>query len=119
MPSPMPTEFTTALPATDQDLAGALHELITGAVPHVQVSVTGGLVSYEVAPGRQLAALAKRKDGFRLYLTPIYEHPDLLADHQAGLKPLLVGKSCLRVRRREEVPDAAVQDVLRRGAARE
>ena len=115
--SPLPVEFTSTLGEEDQELAAALHELVTAAVPQAQVSVASGLVSYEVVHGQPLAALARRKDGFRVYLPPIYQDPELLADHRAELKPLLVGKSCLRVRRREEVPDAAVQDVLRRGAA--
>jgi hypothetical protein len=93
--------------------AEELHRLVVDAVPDVTVSGGAAMVTYS-AGGGQLAGLARRKDGFRLYLTPIYDDAGLLAEHRPALGPLLVGKSCLRVRRRDEVPDAAIQAVLRR-----
>lgn len=78
--------------------------------------MSSGMVT-SVSADREFAGLARRKDG-RLQLTPIYEDPERLADHRDELAPLLVGRSCLRIRGPEEVPAAAVWDVLRRGAHR-
>jgi hypothetical protein len=114
--SDLPPAFRDQLGDGDLALAEELHDLVVSAVPEAVV-VPGALVSYELPPGRQLAALARRKDGFRLYLTSLYEDPAVLADHGDALRPLMVGKSCLRVRSTGEVPADAVADALRRGAA--
>lgn len=114
----LPENFEGTLADGDRELAAHLHERITGAVPEARVSTDGTLVKYEIVPGQLLAAMARRRDGFRVYLTPLYEHPDLVAGHLDRLKPLMVGKSCLRVRHRDEFPEAVIGEVLRRGAER-
>lgn len=65
----------------------------TSGSPYVGYSMDG-----EYAYG-----LASRKDGIRLYSMSIMAHPQLKKKYNASLGKFLVGKSCIRFRKLEEI----------------
>lgn len=75
-----------------------------------------GLLVYD-APGRLTTyALGPRSGGYTTFhMMPLYGSPVLQERHGATLKPILSGKSCIKVRSIEQIPLAAVRDIIAAG----
>lgn len=59
--------------------------------------------------GQYAYGLASRKDGIRFYSMSMYAHPQLKKKYATSLGIYLVGKSCMRFRKLEEIDARVLQ----------
>jgi hypothetical protein len=100
-----------------------VRDLINGAIPAgyregIGFGMIGWVVPLEDYPdtynGQPLAyaGLAAQKNHYSLYLTCVYASPERTAQLKAGFaaagKPLDMGKSCIRFKRLDQLPDAVI-----------
>ncbi len=77
-----------------------------------------GLLVYETESGLTVYALGPLSGGFTTFHSmAYYGSAKLQASHGAALKKVLTGKSCLKVRRVEELPADAIHDIIAAGPA--
>jgi hypothetical protein len=62
--------------------------------------------------GHYVYGLASRKDGIRLYSMSIMTHPQLKKKYNASLGKFLVGKSCMRFRKLEDIDQGILKSYV-------
>ncbi len=71
-----------------------------------------GLLTYHTADRIFAYALGPRSGRTTFHMMPFYGSGELQSRHGAALKPFLTGKSCIRFRTVEELPLAALRDIV-------
>lgn len=106
----------------------ALHALITKVAPDLTPKLWGKIIgygsySYHYPSGRSgewfVLGLASNAASISVYVSATSPGGRYVAEqHAASLAPASVGKSCIRFRRLAQLDPAALERVLREGAAR-
>lgn len=100
-----------------------LHELISGALPDAEVRVAGALIGYGPYHYRYESgtegdsfrvSLASRKTGLSIYVAAVDEGGWLAEQAKASLGKARVGKSCIAVKRLEDLDLAGLVTLLKR-----
>ena len=122
-----PEAYLEALPADRRDALAAVREAILESLPDgYEEAVNWGMITYEVPLSRypdtynkkplMFAALAAQKKHNALYLTNVYQDPELerrfREAHARAGKKLDMGKSCVRFKHLDDLDVAAVADVI-------
>jgi hypothetical protein len=104
--------FLAAMPAERQPLARRLWEAVRAAVPAGYTETIGPrFVQFDA--GKELyVALANQKNYVSLYLMPLYVFAEHRARLAAAAPKLKTGKSCLNLKPGDDVPLAAIADML-------
>ncbi len=72
-----------------------------------------GLLTYSTRDGLFVYALGPRSGGFTTFhMMPYYGSMPLQERNGAALKPFLTGKSCIKFKRFEDLPEPAIRDIL-------
>jgi uncharacterized protein YdhG (YjbR/CyaY superfamily) len=108
--------YLAEVPAERRPVLAQLRRLIRRVAPGIEETMRHGMPSYEI-DGRSLCSFASQKDYLCLYLceTPLVEK------HRKALGTTDIGKSCIRYRKPDAVPLAAIekllQDAVKQGGA--
>jgi hypothetical protein len=120
-------EYLEGLPDDRRELVGRLREEFLRVMPEgIEEHMRWGMISYEIpleasgptynAQPLVYAALASQKHHVSLYLMGAYLDPQLLellrTSHEHARKRLDMGKSCIRIKRLEDVELESVRKVL-------
>jgi len=129
---PTPDAYLEALPADRRELVGAIREVIRANLPAgyaegMQYGMIGYFVphalypaGYHCDPAQPLpfAGIGSQKSHVGLYLFCVYLDPALTAwftdAWRAAGKKLDMGKSCVRVKKLEDVPLGVIGELVRR-----
>lgn len=87
------------------------HNSATGSNPN------GGIDAFKL-DGKYFAGLRLTDKHLMVYLTPLYQFPDLDSQYGEQLKPVRSGKSCLKITKPEKLDRDAVRAILEEGAAK-
>ena len=116
-------QYLAELPPDRRAVVGAVRKLVREHLPQGYIErMNWGMISYEVPLSRLphtyngqplcYAALAAQKNHYALYLMAVAIKPEVLKRLRAAFadagKKLDLGKSCLRFKRLEDLPLAAV-----------
>lgn len=112
IPAKNPEEYLSSVPPERRPHLEALRALVRREVPEATEGIHWGMLGWAVG-GRCFAALASQKSYLSLYLMDLYAQPGLRERHEAALRGLQVGKSCINFHRVEELPLEAVAAILR------
>ncbi|MBJ6111428.1 DUF1801 domain-containing protein [Hymenobacter sp. BT523] len=104
--------FIAALPAERQEPARQLWQLVRAAVPAGYTEHIGRKF-LEFRAGKEMClALANQKSYLSLHVIPVYMMPGLRERLLAAAPKLKMGKGCLNFKRLEELPTAALAEVI-------
>ncbi|GAB3589690.1 DUF1801 domain-containing protein [Hymenobacter daeguensis] len=104
--------FIAALPAERQEPARQVWQLVRAAVPAGYTEHVGRKF-LEFRAGKEMClALANQKSYLSLHLIPVYMMPGLRERLLAAAPKLKMGKGCLNFKRLEELPLAALANVI-------
>ncbi|MBF9144192.1 DUF1801 domain-containing protein [Hymenobacter properus] len=104
--------FIAALPVERQEPARLVWEMVSAAVPSGYTEHVGRKY-LEFRAGKEMClALANQKSYLSLHLIPVYLMPGLRERLLAAAPKLKMGKGCLNFKRIDEVPLAALADVI-------
>ena len=103
-----PGAYRADVEGEQSEMLEAIRALILMAAPDVDEKIDYGMLNY---PG--VASLAAQKHYVSLYV----KH-SVLARHKDAFPGVNCGKSCLRFRRREQIDEAALRDLLAELVAR-
>jgi hypothetical protein len=124
-----PEEYLASLPADRRAMVAAVREVINANLPPgyregMSYGMLGWHVPLETFPDTynrrplDLAGLASQKRYVALYLNNVYGNPETEAWFRARWaqtgKTLMMGKSCVRFRRLDEVPLDVIGEVIAR-----
>lgn len=107
-----PRQWLASQDARFRAEAEALHGRIVAIVPKAPVEVTSMLGYGRGSDGFAQLAFAVRKDGLRLY-----GNVGVLARHKAALGRRLTGKSCVTLKRADELDEALLRTIVRESLA--
>ena len=99
--------YLDAVPDGHRDIVLQLHSLILDLYPEATVDMTYKMPTYRLGDG--WVALANRKQYVSLYTCG--EHH--IATFRSRYPDIKTGKGCINLRRRDPVPVAALQQVVR------
>lgn len=105
--STSPQAYIDDVGGSQRDLLLYVRELVRRVAPETPEGIKYGMLNY---PG--IASLAAQKQYVALYVDPA-----IVDRHRADLGDLDCGRSCLRFRRREQVPEAVVVAILAAAAS--
>ena len=110
-----PAQYLAQLPPDRRNMLQAIRTILT-ARPALKEYVGGTArspyIGYSVN-GQYAYGLAGRKDGIRLYSMSLVAHPALKKKYGPTLGKFLVGKSCLRFRKMDEIDTALIRAYVR------
>jgi hypothetical protein len=116
-------EYLKSLPSEQRNVVSAVRDLIRRRLPRgYEETMNWGMIAYELPLARYpdtyngqplgYAALAAQKNNYALYLLGAYSDPAVRAALEAGFKKagktLDMGKSCLRFRSLDDLPQEVV-----------
>lgn len=105
-------EFIEALPVERQEPARQVWQLVRDAVPAGYTEHIGRKF-LEFRAGKEMClALANQKNYLSLHLIPVYMMPGLREQLVTAAPKLKMGKGCLNFKHLEELPLAALADVI-------
>jgi Domain of unknown function (DU1801) len=116
-----PESYIDALPEGRREDVRRLDALIRETLPQAKRHASGGMLGYgpyryRYASGREgdayLVALASRKAGISLYVSCVADDAYLPQRYAARLGKVDVGKSCIRLRRVEDLDLDALRELL-------
>lgn len=103
--------FESVSPA-DRTVLEALRKLVLENVALASETMLYGMPTYLL--GKPVVSFKRQKNYFSLYVCD----PEFVAAHAAELGALNCGKGCIRFRKWDQVPQAAVGRILREAAQR-
>lgn len=122
-----PDEYIEALEEPRRAQVRELHELIRREAPTLEPHIASGMLAYgryhyRYASGREgdwfLIGLASQKRYISLYVTATDPDKGYLAESFKGRLPKAdIGRSCVRIKRLDDVDLDALAELVRRGAA--
>lgn len=125
-PSPEPVEtYIASLPDGRREIVERIHEVVTEAVPELEVRMWKSFIGYGTyhyvyASGREgdwfPIGLTNNKSYVSLYLCAGDEQGYLAESNADRLGNVSVGKSCIRVKRLEDLDLGVVAELSRRAA---
>jgi hypothetical protein len=121
-----PQQYLAELPDDKRDVVASLRELVLANLPKGYVETMKGMLLYEVPlsitgktyNGKPLmyAAIGAQKNHISLYLCALYCNDNLKvefeANYSASGKKLDMGKSCLRIKKMDQVDPAAIAQAI-------
>jgi hypothetical protein len=118
-----PEEYLAGLTRERSRALTRVRDAINRSVqPGYEEAISYGMIAWQVPLSKYpdtynkkpllLAALANQKNYMSLYLMPIYSNPKFLEMLTSSEKPLKMGKSCINFRYVEELPLAAICNII-------
>ena len=121
-----PQQYLAELPDDKRDAVASLRELVLANLPEGYVETMKGMLLYEVPlsitgktyNGKPLmyAAIGAQKNHVGLYLCALYCNDNLKVEFEANYaasgKKLDMGKSCLRIKKMDQVDPAAIAQAI-------
>ena len=121
-----PQQYLAELPDDKRDVVASLRELVLANLPEGYVETMKGMLLYEVPlsitgktyNGKPLmyAAIGAQKNHVGLYLCSLYCNDNLKVEFEANYaasgKKLDMGKSCLRIKKMDQVDPAAIAQAI-------
>ncbi|CAN5798563.1 hypothetical protein BH20VER1_BH20VER1_28590 [soil metagenome] len=120
-----PAQYIRSLPAERRPAIEKLDKLIRKNAPKLEPHLCKGMLAYgryhyKYASGREgdwcIIALAAQKNYISLYICATDEGEYLPEKYQARLGKVSVGRSCIRIKKIEDLDLAAAADVIKRAA---
>ncbi len=116
-------DYTKALSPEQAAAIHKLRDLILEYSPSLNESIDtgkwfGGMLIYNTPEGTFVYAVGPRKNGYTAFhMMPYYSSSELQQKHGQELKKILSGKSCIKFKSYDEVPEAAIRDILKNAPA--
>ena len=120
---PTPAAYLASLPEPRRAEMKRLHALVTATVPHLAPKVVSGMIAYgsyhyRYETGRtgvsSRIAISSRAGGISVYVSAVDDKGWLAEQAAKALGKIDVGKSCIRVRKVDDLALEAFTDLLRR-----
>ena len=107
-------DYLATLPDTRQEDVTRLRHLILETLPQVREQIAYNMPAIAVVDDDIVCSYKSQKNYISLYMDV-----DLVEKHKAGLAGLDCGKSCIRFRRFEQLPQETIKAILRETAAKQ
>jgi uncharacterized protein YdhG (YjbR/CyaY superfamily) len=117
-----PEKYIAAAPAAQRDILRALHDTVRSAAPRLETVVTPTMLGYgpfhyRYESGREgdtfLISVAARKAGVSLYVFAAKHGQYLPEWYKDKLPKASIGKSCIRIKRIEDVDRTVLRALVR------
>ena len=112
LPADRAVPFRSTLALVRRNLPAGLEERINWGMVCWEVPLSVYPMTYNKQP-LLVTALANQKNHLSLYLNAVYAMPELRERLTAAAPDLKMGKSCVNFRRYDQLPEAALGEVIR------
>ncbi len=118
-------EYLAAVPAERRELMEFLHDFIQKVVPRLKPHFAANMLGYGSFPYKNskkevgewpVISLANQKQYVSLYVCAVIDGKYVAETHQKELGKVSVGKSCIRLKKLEDVNLAGLKKVLQLAA---
>ncbi|NKQ35456.1 MAG: DUF1801 domain-containing protein [Chloroflexi bacterium] len=106
--------YIQTLPDKRQEDVSQLRALILDTLPEARETIAYGMPAVVVTDDEIVCSYKAQK-----HYTSLYMDVQVVADHAADLAALNCGKSCIRFRRYEQLPEEAIREMLRETAVKQ
>ena len=107
-------DYLESLPDKRQEAVGKLRALITETLPQAREQITYNMPAVAVVDDDIVCSYKSQKNYISLYMDM-----ELVEKHKEGLSSLNCGKSCIRFRRFEQLPQETIKVILRETAVKQ
>jgi hypothetical protein len=120
-----PDDYIEALDEPRRDQVRRLDELIRETAPELEPHIAYGMLGYgryhyKYASGREgdasIIGLASHKNYISLYVSGLVGERYVAETYKERLPKADIGKSCVRIKRLDDVDEAALRSLVREGA---
>jgi uncharacterized protein YdhG (YjbR/CyaY superfamily) len=101
-------DYLESLPDKRQGAVGKLRALITETLPQAREQITYNMPAVAVVDDEIVCSYKSQKNYISLYMDS-----ELVEKHKEGLSNLNCGKSCIRFRHFEQLPQETIKAILR------
>ena len=105
-PEPTPSDYLNQLAPDRREMFMKIRELIHEEIPQAEETMRYNMPTYEV--DEVVLAVASQKHHMSLYMDT-----ELVARHGEALGHLNCGKSCIRFKNLEELPQGTIRQIIR------